>query len=515
MLNDGEDEDDSPLGPLLQKSRKPLLRDLSVDPSTLCRAACAFQRLSKQYPYMKGGWTLTRVAIRLLSSKNARLMKECSIHDIVKLCEATVLCEADGQGRELITGLFARKVLQVLNESLDCEQKEETSTIDLSRASSSELCTLIWALGELGTKHHRSDESRHSAYKRMRLVAPTPLLSQEQVKKLECSSVVKLFRGVVLMNFLSSDKPFLLLVLEQIQEKAKNLKSGSQLCSLAESLGALKEGLKPGKTSDNSKTLRPETVENSNLDSETTDGTDSELTNPKKTSGGDSGLTMDECVIEKRLLDSCVCALEIVGKRARDTLGSLKADEIRRLLVVYSLLPCRNDELIDDIAEEVKKRQLHLQQSPKGSIETILSSAKSSALSVNTTVFGDANSESRFDSIKNGILAFFSTSEGDESPGETRDPDKLTEELTSSIQQSTATTSTAANSVKNLHVASGISMDSVFQNIQKGTAFELGRCVELIENYRRIEFSTGTLRSRYDKERRKEIAKRVLGRLLP
>lgn len=190
MLNDGEDDDESALGPLLEKSRKPLLRDLSVDPSTLCRAACAFQRLSKSHPYMKGGWTLTRVAVRLLSSKNARLMKECSIHDIVRLCEATVLCEADGHGRELITGLFARKVLQVLNESLDSASEE--SSIDVSMASASELSSLLWSLGELGAKHHQIDDARHSAYKRMRLVSEVSLLSQDQVKSLDCSSTLKL-----------------------------------------------------------------------------------------------------------------------------------------------------------------------------------------------------------------------------------------------------------------------------------------------------------------------------------
>lgn len=192
MLNDGEDEDESVLGPLLQRSGKPLLRDLSVDPSTLCKAACAFQRLSKKHPYMKGGWTLTRVAVRLLSSKNARLMKECSIHDIVRLCEATALGEADGHGRELITGLFARKVLQVLNDSLDCATEKTDSSIDVSTASPSELCSLLWSLGELGAKHYLSDDARHSAYKRMRLVSETSLLSQDQVKALDCSSALKL-----------------------------------------------------------------------------------------------------------------------------------------------------------------------------------------------------------------------------------------------------------------------------------------------------------------------------------
>jgi hypothetical protein len=58
-------------------------------------------------------------------------------------------------------------------------------------------------------------------------------------------------------------------------------------------------------------------------------------------------------------------------------------------------------------------------------------------------------------------------------------------------------------------------LDSLLASLHEDAAFELGRAIELIENYKRIEFSTGRRRSRYDSERRKEIAKRVLSRLIP
>jgi hypothetical protein len=193
MLSDDGDDDDSVLAPLLEKSRRPLLRDLSVDPSTLCKAACAFQRLSVEHPHIKGGWTLTRVAIRLLCSKDARLMRECSIHDIARLCEAAVRSDADGHGRELITGLFAHKVVQVLNESLEQGGDAKIdSSIDFTEASPSEISLLLWALGELGTKHTLNDETRRSAYKKMYLVAVTPFLTRDQVKSLDVSSAMKL-----------------------------------------------------------------------------------------------------------------------------------------------------------------------------------------------------------------------------------------------------------------------------------------------------------------------------------
>ena len=193
LEGDIDDDDESILAPLIEKSKRPLLRDLTVDPSTLCKAACAFQRLCKKYPFMKGGWTITRVAVRLLSSKDARLMKECSIHDISRLCEATVLSDADGHGRELITGLFARRVLQLLNDVLDIEpDKTVESSIKLANASGPEKSSLLLSLGQLGAKHRLKDDAKHTAYKKMRLVSNTPLLSTDEVSSLDGSLSLKL-----------------------------------------------------------------------------------------------------------------------------------------------------------------------------------------------------------------------------------------------------------------------------------------------------------------------------------
>lgn len=193
-LNDGDDDDDdeNALAPILEKSRKPLLKDLPVDPATLCRAACGYQRLSRKYPSMKGAWALTRVAIRLLVSKNARLMKECSIHDVIRLCEATVLAEADGHGTDLVIGLFARKVLQVLNAALDNDSDAIDSSIDVSQASHGEICTLIWSLGVFGVKHHFHDDAKRSAYKRMHFVCKSALLSPSAIDTLDTPSLSRL-----------------------------------------------------------------------------------------------------------------------------------------------------------------------------------------------------------------------------------------------------------------------------------------------------------------------------------
>jgi hypothetical protein len=205
-IGDRDDDDDEiTLAPLLARSHLPMLRDLTVDPSTLCKAACGFARLSAKHPCITGSWALTRVAVRLLSSKDARLMKECSIHDIVRLCEAAVLSEVAGHGRELVIGLFARKVVCVLNNALDTsDPRKAASTIDVASASSTEIATLLWTLGELGVKHSLPDESRHSAHKRMRLVTEKRLLTKDQLKTLDTHSLVRLvsFFGFVDLAFL-------------------------------------------------------------------------------------------------------------------------------------------------------------------------------------------------------------------------------------------------------------------------------------------------------------------------
>lgn len=191
-LNDGEDEDENAFIPILEKSRKPLLRDLTVDPATLCKAASGYQRLSRKYPNMKGAWTLTRVAIRLLASKNARLMRECSIHDVISLCEATVLAGVDGHQTDLVIGLFARKVVQLLNAAVCSGSEAEDSFIDVSQASSTEICTLLLSLGELGVKHYLHDDARRSAYKRMHFVCESALLSASEIDNLELPPLLKL-----------------------------------------------------------------------------------------------------------------------------------------------------------------------------------------------------------------------------------------------------------------------------------------------------------------------------------
>ncbi len=491
-INDDDDDDDMALAPL-GRSQRPKLRDLMIDPSTLCKAACGFQRLSKEHQFIKGGWTFTRVAVRLLSSKNARLMKECSIHDIVRLCEAAVLSDVDGHGRELIIGLFARQVVKVLNEVLD-DEKQHSTSIDIETASSTELSTLIWTLGEMGVKY---SAGKHVAGKKMRLEFADPLLRAIRLKSLDQLTLERLIRGLVLTKMTSSHQSFVLEVLKKISEKVPNVTSGADLCSLAEAIGILKEA---------SKTSSPKNKETTN------DEVESELVDEEVVQSEE--IQKQISIISDQMLNS-VASLTI------DFVEKLTANEIRRLLEVYSLLPFQADATIASLSDEVSRRLEALQSLQKDQgLASLLKDASKKGSVVKSSLFDDSNT-SLFESMRVKFFSIFRSSnnnvgEDDEVVQQTDDEGtKLTEEIASVIQDAISATSNASKRADADQSALTLSLDKIIQNLEEGASFDLGRSLELIENYHRTEFATGERRSRYDKDRKNYITKRVLSRLLP
>ena len=491
-INDEEDEDDMALAPL-GRSRRPKLRDLMIDPSTLCKAACGFQRLSKEHPYIKGGWTLTRVAVRLLSSNNARLIKECSIHDIVRLCEAAVLSDVDGHGRELIIGLFARQVVKVLNEILEDDTQHGTP-IDIETASSTEISTLIWTLGEMGVKY---SPGKHTTGKKMRLEFAEPLLRRIRVKSLNQTALERLIRGLVLTKMTSNHQSFVLEILLRISEKVPNASTGSELCSLAEAIGILKEASKTSST-------KKHELNDKVLQSELEDEDASQI----------EDLQQQIYSISDQMLNS-IAALVI------DCAQNLTANEIRRLLEVYSLLPFQADAMISCLSDEVSNQLEVLMDLRKDqTLVTLLADASKKSSVVKSSLFNDSNT-SVFDSMRVRFFSLFRSSdkkdEDDEEFIDQIDDEgtKLTEEISLAIQDAISATSNASKRVKTYQTALQIPLDNIIQTLMEGASFELGRSLELIENYHRTEFATGERRSRYDKDRKNYIAKRVLSRLLP
>jgi hypothetical protein len=188
--DDDEDENPQTYGKL------PLLCDLTVDPSSLCKLVSGFTALSENQHFIEGGWTFLRVAVRLLASKNGQLMEQCPIGDVIRLCHACATSTTNGREQEQVVHLFARRVVQFMNEALDPDLDAHGKAADrLAHASPWEISILIWSLGELGARHFTTDKNRRLAYRKLHLITDRLLLKKEELQSLSAASTANLVCG--------------------------------------------------------------------------------------------------------------------------------------------------------------------------------------------------------------------------------------------------------------------------------------------------------------------------------
>ena len=329
------------------------------------------------------------------------------------------------------------------------------------------------------------------------------------------------------MKYVASDRVFLLDVLYEVKKKSENVTRGTELCDLAESLAAVKEGMAtPTALKQRNNERHPqsqdESGEGGNIiikDDKDTGISASRVDDELEEAVTDSSSVFAEASIEDQLSGICDELLTTVKAKATDMVMELGADEIRRLLMVFSLLPFEADEMVHAMDEELSRRMDHLRSAVSNGVQVnnLLREAATNASTVNNTLFGESKDDDSpfLDQIKNGLLKFFRSSTTSDHETCDMEAPTVSDELSAMIQNSAASTTKAAQILEEIGSAALVSTDDIIQNIEEGAAFELGRCRELVNNYRRIDFSTGTFRSRHDRERRKDIAKRVLSRLIP
>lgn len=192
-IHEHEDEDDR------QKTNKkkslPLLRDLPVDPSSLCKLSSAYSRLSHGQRNVVGGWTFVRVAVRLLSSKNGQLMEQCPLVDVIGLCHACAISDVNGRERGQVVRLFAGRVIAFMNQALDPDDETNgKASARLARATPWEVATLLWSVSELGARHYTADDNRHLAHRKLRLITDRPILTVDEIQSLSAASTLNLVR---------------------------------------------------------------------------------------------------------------------------------------------------------------------------------------------------------------------------------------------------------------------------------------------------------------------------------
>jgi hypothetical protein len=181
------------------------------------------------------------------------------------------------------------------------------------------------------------------------------------------------------------------------------------------------------------------------------------------------------------------------------------------------LLPFQADKLIDACEKEVAKRQALLESAANtASVEDLLKQAAETSAEATRTVFGKSEENiSPIEALKRGLKSLFSKEEEEEEGGISEEMQKFTNEVGGLLNRVTAAVTQVDQCMEQIGIASNVYTDTALQRIMEGANFELGRCCELIENYRRIEFSTGKRRSRYDYRQRRDLGKRLLSRLLP
>ena len=550
--NDLEEEDEKILSTIVdgKKSRLPRLRDLAVDPSSLAKAAGGLAKLTAKHPNMRGTSILTRVVLKLLSSKNGRLLQEFSMANLIRACEAAAINDSVGRGLDPVVGQFVRRFLHLLNEANGPQNgngNDIRTDLKLSSLSPEEIATLLWSLGELGAKHLTADKDQGSAHRKLRLVMDGPMLTDDQLQHLSSSSALKVVRsllllldlschslrpslflllspklhGLVAMNEMRSDKSTVAKVLELVEPKIASMRDESDLCELAESLAVIRQSLSSESLRVQKELLNTTQVTNTtNANSTTIDAnaTASTIEIGNCTEQNDNATTTvsDYDILQEvssRMMSS-------LAANAAERVSNLKADSLCRLLGVFSLLPFQADGLINACEEEVSKRESLLKSAAStASVEDLLRQAAKNAIAANTTVFGkDEDSGSTLQALKRGLKSIFSpppestNNEDDEASEEMR---KFTEEIGGLLNRVTASVTQVDTCMEQIGTASNVHTDTALQHIMEGANFELGRCRELIDNYRRIEFSTGRRKSRYDYERSRHIGKRLLSRLIP
>jgi hypothetical protein len=193
----------------------------------------------------------------------------------------------------------------------------------------------------------------------------------------------------------------------------------------------------------------------------------------------------------------------------------MTATQLRELLFTYSMSHEKADDLIAEIEHIVHTRRdalIDLLAQP-GLGERIAYGARR-AEEARRRLSADRGSP--FAAIRKGIIkTLFTSEDADE------DKSKLAEfegidasdlELADGALQEMVD---VGRYISVLNSSCRSSFGKATREIEEGTMFELGRCIELIAGYRRIDFESGQRKTRLDQELRRNMSKRVLSRMLP
>lgn len=499
-----DDDDESQSVELEKTGNLPLLRDLSMDPATMCKLAYGLSRTKEQFPEVNGAWTFTRIAVRLMSAKNGQLLKVSSAGDNTRLAYACATNQFGGHSRDFIARLYTRRLVQRLNEQLGWSEKGSVS--DQLALSPEDTATLVWSLGELGARHWVADHGVNgTAYKKLRLVTSLPFLSESQIESLSLHSLARSLYGLVSMEMQFSAPGHILLCLQTLLLKSQAELSGLNLCELAECLAKIKS------TKGERDVITSAPLEHPSPSLDTTGASDERWNDTRTTRSSDNNSTTagTESDGNDEMLKSVVQLLEITSQAATKNLRSMTANEIRRLLACYEGLPLQADDFINAVDNEVKERLVAAKFASNLPESAILAAT---AARGSCDVLDDKSDDgsSRLASLRKGLRSIFlQSSNENESVGNASKLEEVADLLTETAYTADLVTDYFARVTKLTSKDSGFLLASE----QRGSVFELSRCEELVASYRRVDFETGKRRSRQDGGQRNGIGQQVISRI--
>ena len=190
------------------------------------------------------------------------------------------------------------------------------------------------------------------------------------------------------MKFVSSDRVFLLDVLFEVENRSKDMHSAELCCDLAESIAVVKDAVDPAtarstkavKEQPQKKELNTTETESPLPEEDTRDSEDETRALP----------VVGDASIDTELSRSCDTILVAIAGEAGRMSKEMRADDFRRLLMVYSLLPFKADDLVGAFEDEIVKRWKHLKLSSRDtSVGPLIREAATKTSTVNTTLFGE------------------------------------------------------------------------------------------------------------------------------
>jgi len=453
----------------------------------------------------------------------------CLPHDLVRLlwiCANISTLPLVNTDCQAAVNLLSRQIVNLLNESTSSNDDE---TCLLSRVSPNDLSLLFWSLGRLGvsTSSNGVSDKNRASRQELYIALEMPKLSPGQLRALSPSSWSKLLWGVVKMGNATDDAAFLNSILINIDSKLA-LFTPEELCQSVASLMYLRSAIYTANTAE----TEPLSVSVNEVlrDIERSESVcEEEREHIKSGEGIECGSTAEarnattianlthshlhgtEFRTED-LTSRCDHVLTLLANQISDKLLEFSSSQLRQVIQAYVSMAFQVDDLVNATEEEINVRLSVLIEAftTDTSFQNQVDTASENAMDTMESMLNCMRSESSPQKKSKWGLLDRGQSEGEDASHISTDENDMTE-LLNKVNQTTNLACTIASRTEKLERAARVDIESAMKCRADGEAYEVGRCQELIVEYRKIQFQSGNKSSR--SKAKETIGRRILSKL--